>query len=337
MSMSASGVLSGTPASEGTYTVAVTATDIVAGSGAPGTRDYTLNVAYAPLAFTTTTLSVVQGQSYIGQVVAQGGEAPYTESLLSGTLPSGLSFNNGTITGTTTAASGDYPITVGVTDSQTSPQTARGTFNLWVAPSETAPDLNVTSSTTSTIWDGYVEQSSTAFTSVSGTFTVPTVQASLSNEVSPWVGIDGYGTNNLIQAGVTASGGGGTVTYEAWWETLGSSSSAQNLPPQNQFAAKPGDSINVAIWQVSTGQWEITLNDTTSGQGFATQVSYTGTDDTAEWIVEEDDTQAATGYGATTSFSNLQASQTGTGMLDLSALNGTPGTLSGSGFTLTQY
>jgi hypothetical protein len=166
---------------------------------------------------------------------------------------------------------------------------------------------------------------------------VPTVHGTPSNSVSPWVGIDGNGTNDLIQAGVTALGGSGTTSYEAWWETVGPMGSAQNLPPQDQFQAAPGDTINVNIWQISAGLWEITLNDTTSGQGFATSVSYSGTDLTAEWIVETPSGSAPTGYASTSAFSNLQASQAGSGMLELSTPGATPGPLTGSGFSISDY
>ena len=103
-----------------------------------------------------------------------------------------------------TAIAGDYQFTIGVSDSQSSPATASETFNMEIAASGTSPDLSISSSPASTIWAGYVEQASAAFTSVSGTFTVPAVNVSPQKDVMPWVGIDGYGTSDLIQAGVTA-------------------------------------------------------------------------------------------------------------------------------------
>lgn len=337
LTLSSSGVLSGTPTESGTYSPQVTVAD-AAGNVPSVTQTFSLSIAFAPLAFTTTTLTAIQGQSYTGQVVAQGGEAPYSISFISGSLPAGLHFNDGTIYGTPTASSGSYQFTIGVSDSQSTPATAQETFNMEIAPSETSPDLTVGSSTSSTIWAGYVEQASTAFTSVAGTFTVPAVNSSPQKQVSPWVGIDGNGTSDLIQAGVTASvDPPSSGTYEAWWETVGPNGSAQNLPPQNQFQASPGDNVNVNIWQLTSGEWEVTLNDTTSGQGFATEVSYTGSDLTAEWIVETPDGSAATGYASTSTFSGLQASQAGSGMLELSTTGATPGALSSSGFSVSDY
>lgn len=339
MSLSSSGTLAGAPSESGSYTVAVTLTDGLNTSNHI-TQDFSLTIADAPLAFTTTTLTAIQGESYTGEVVAQGGQAPYTMYRLSGSLPTGMTFNNGAITVAATVASGEYQFTIGLSDSQSSPATAEETFSMWVAPDETSPDLNVGTSTTNATWAGYVEQSSSAFTSLSGTLTVPTVESSSSQDKSdsPWVGIDGYGTNNLIQAGVTAANANaGAVSYEAWWETVGAIGSPQNLSPQNQFSPSAGDTIDVNIWQISSGVWEITLNDTTSGQGFAAQVSYTGTDDTAEWIMETPSGSSATGYASTSTFSNLAASQSGSGMLELSTTGATPGSLTGGGFSISDY
>jgi large repetitive protein len=336
LSLSTSGVLSGTPTQSGTYSPQITVAD-AAGNVPSVTQTFTLNIALAPLEFTTTTLTAIEGQSFSGQVAAQGGQPPYSVSLVSGSLPTGLQLDDGAITGTPTAASGSYQFAIGVSDSQSTPATAQETFNMEIAPSEASPDISVTSSTSSSTWAGYLEQAPAAFTSVSGTFTVPSVQGTPSNSVSPWVGIDGNGTNDLIQAGVSAAGGNGTSSYEAWWETIGSIGSSQNLPPQDQFDATPGDSINVDIWQVSSGQWEITLNDTTSGQGFATTVSYSGADLTAEWIVETPSGVGATGYASTSTFSNLQTSQAGSGMLDLSTAGASPGALTASGFSISDY
>lgn len=341
MSMSSTGQLSGTPASQGNYTVAVTATDGFNASNHV-TVDFPLHVGYAPLGFATPTLTANQGQSYTGHVVAQGGEVPYTMYRLSGSLPTGATFSNGTLTVPSTAAAGEYQITLGVTDSQTNAATAQETFTLWVAPSQTAPDLNVTTTETltNTNWSGYIEGASTAFTSISGTFNVPSIPTTTSESASTWVGIGGWnGDNNLIQAGVSENRVNGQTTDEAWWETIGSIGSSQLIPPQNQFTVSPGDTINVNVWQ-NGGSWEATLDDVTSGQSFAAQITnYTGNDLTGEWITEGGGGNPAMFYNGSVNYSNLAASQAGSGMTDLS-MNSSFGTsmasaISGSGFNTT--
>ena len=76
--------------------------------------------------------------------MATGGRAPYIWSLTSGTLPPGLSLTPGTgvISGTPTTT-GSYPITVQVTDSETTPATATGSFTITINP---IPPLQVTTS-----------------------------------------------------------------------------------------------------------------------------------------------------------------------------------------------
>jgi hypothetical protein len=334
LSLSTSGVLSGTPTESGTYNPQITVAD-AAGNVPSVTQTFTLDIARPPLTFTTTTLTAIQGQSYTGQVVAQGGQAPYTMYRIAGSLPSGMTFNNGTITVASSVASGDYQFTIGLSDSQSNPATAQETFNMWVAPSEASPDLSVTSTQTlNTNWSGYIEQSSTAFTSASGTFTVPAIPSTSGDFASVWVGFDGWnGSTTVLQAGLTAtSGSGGTRVYQAWWETAPD-------PPQNQFDIAPGDSVSVTIWQTTTDQWEVTLNDTSSGQGFATQVSYSGAASTAEWIVEGQSGDPALFYDGTVDFTSLAASQPGTGMLDIgmdgSFGTSTPSALGISGFSAT--
>jgi hypothetical protein len=340
MSMSTGGVLSGTPTESGTYTVAVTLTD-AENTSSYITQNFSLSVADAPLAFVTTTLTVVPGQSFTGQIVAQGGQAPYTVSLLAGSLPTGLTFDDGTISGTTTDAYGDYQFTVGVSDSQSTPATAQETFTVWVPPSsEASPDLSVsTTETQTTNWSGYVEQAVAAFTAVSGTFTVPSIPAAFGDSASTWIGIDGDSDDTLIQAGASEVESADGPVYQAWWDTLGSIGSPQLLPPQNVFDVSPGDTINVDIWGTGGGEWWVTVNDLTSGEGFADQVSYSGTDKTAEWITEGADGDPALFYNGTVTFSNLTASQSGSGMIDLSMVGpyGTSmtSTLTSSGFTTT--
>ena len=81
---------------------------------------------------------------YDVQLLATGGQAPYTWSLTSGTLPPGLSLTPGTgvISGTPTTT-GSYPITVEVTDSELTPATATGSFTITINPT---PPLQVTTS-----------------------------------------------------------------------------------------------------------------------------------------------------------------------------------------------
>ena len=113
LSMSAAGVISGTPAAVGSFSVTVQVTDA---AKATATKSFSITVV-GVLTITTATLSNgTVGTAYTATTVAAaGGTPPYTWSA-SG-LPSGLSMSSaGVISGTPTAA-GSFSVTVKVTDS----------------------------------------------------------------------------------------------------------------------------------------------------------------------------------------------------------------------------
>ena len=111
---SSSGVISGTPTAAGTPTVTVRVTD---SQGQTATQ--VLTFAVSPLSITSSnTLSVTYGAAFSQTLTPAGGTSPYTWSIASGTLPTGLQLSsNGVISGTPTAA-GTPTVTVKVTDSQ---------------------------------------------------------------------------------------------------------------------------------------------------------------------------------------------------------------------------
>jgi hypothetical protein len=103
----------------------VTATS-VADSTKSGTASVTITVgSQAPLSITTKSLPVaVAGTAYSSPLTATGGQASYSWSLVSGTLPSGIAVNSaGSISGTTTQT-GQFNFTVQVADSSSPKQTA---------------------------------------------------------------------------------------------------------------------------------------------------------------------------------------------------------------------
>lgn len=117
-----SGALTGTPTTAETANFTITATD----SQDPADSDsqaYSVTIAAAPaLNITTTTLAnVTQDNAASRTVSATGGVTPYTWSVLSGSLPTGMTLdaNTGVISGTPTTVQ-TASFTIRVTDANSS-------------------------------------------------------------------------------------------------------------------------------------------------------------------------------------------------------------------------
>lgn len=116
---SASGAITGTPTTAGTFTFLITATDA---NGCLGSRLYSMNITSpncpAIILNPTTLPPGVALTFYSQQITASGGTAPYTYAITSGALPTGLTLNTATglISGTLLQG-GLFNFTVGATDS----------------------------------------------------------------------------------------------------------------------------------------------------------------------------------------------------------------------------
>jgi len=107
LTLSASGLIMGTPTQSGASTFTVTVTTP---GGYSASQSLTLNVSNPALAVATNAIpSASVGASYSVTLTATGGQGPYTWSLTPGTaLPAGLSLStSGTLSGTPTAAGAD--------------------------------------------------------------------------------------------------------------------------------------------------------------------------------------------------------------------------------------
>lgn len=114
MSLSLSGVLSGTPTATGTFNFTVTVADA---SGCTGTQAYSITVGCPVIGITPTSLpSGTAGAAYSQSLSQSGGVGTITYSVTSGTEPSGTTLSStGTLSGTPTAT-GTYTFTVTATD-----------------------------------------------------------------------------------------------------------------------------------------------------------------------------------------------------------------------------
>ena len=129
LTLSSSGVLSGKPTVLGRFSFTAEITDVVA-----QTASATLQITIAPAPLMITTAALPGGElgvAYATTLAARGGTAPYSWSIISGTLPAGLSLNEstGAIQGTPSQMVTGTPLTFQVTDS-TGPSALTQSANL---------------------------------------------------------------------------------------------------------------------------------------------------------------------------------------------------------------
>ena len=129
-------------------------------------------------------------------------------------------------------------------------------------------------------WAGYAVAGG-PYSSVGAQWTVPAVSASYRGSFSAlWVGIDGFTSSALIQAGTEADYFNGVAHYSAWWEILPAPAVTIRT-----LSVRPGDRMSVTITRVSSGRWRIVVKDARSGS-YATTRAYSGSASSAEWIEE---------------------------------------------------
>ncbi len=112
------GAITGTPTTSGTFNFTAQVVDSTGKAAGTTTANCSIVISPPPIYLTCPTGTGQVGVGYSSALVATGGVAPYTFSIISGTLPAGLSLNpsTGAITGTPTTA-GTFNFTAQVVDS----------------------------------------------------------------------------------------------------------------------------------------------------------------------------------------------------------------------------
>ena len=132
LTLSPTGAITGTPTAGGNTTLTFSATD---SSSTPATvsATFTLPVNALKLAITTTSVpNGVAGKGYSVTLAQTGGIAPYTWTLASGTLPTGLTLSTAGVLSGTPGVAGIFSFAVKVTDTEATPQTATQSYTITV-------------------------------------------------------------------------------------------------------------------------------------------------------------------------------------------------------------
>ena len=125
----ATGLISGTPTTKGTFDFTVQVKDSL-GATATAAVSITIN---SPLSMTNTLPNGTVGVSYSATIGATGGTTPYACSITAGTLPAGLALGGCTVSGTPTTA-GSSTVNVKVTDASNPTQSVSGNETIVISP-----------------------------------------------------------------------------------------------------------------------------------------------------------------------------------------------------------
>ena len=115
LTLSAAGVISGTPTQAGSFNITVRATDAAL---CTGTRAYTLTINCQAITLSPGSLPTgTVGTSYSQSLTASGGTPPQTFGVTSGSLPGGVTLSSGGLLSGTPTAQGTFNFTVTANDS----------------------------------------------------------------------------------------------------------------------------------------------------------------------------------------------------------------------------
>jgi hypothetical protein len=187
--------------------------------------------------------------------------------------------------------------------SSSSAKAAASALGHRLIPAQRGPLATHNATQYSTNWSGYAV-TGRGITDVRSTFVVPAVKAAPAGFASTWAGIGGYGTSDLIQAGIAEESGG---NYYAWYEILPASvTPIANCNGDASCSVRPGDRTYVHIYLKSRNLWTVLIVNDGHGVrwGWVSDVRYASSQSSAEWILEAP-TLGTAGVGAQTLLANV--------------------------------
>jgi Putative Ig domain len=275
----ATGAITGTPTAAVTNSlVAFKVTD----SGSPvQNAPQTLSITIVPAALAITTSSLPSGQvgvAYTTTLAASGGTKPFSWSITSGTLPTGLSLNasTGAITGTPTAAATGTALTFQVQDAGNPIQTKTANLTLTIAPA-------TMTITTSSLPNGQVSVAYNATLAASG-------------GTSPFTWSITSGT---LPAGLSLNGSSGVISGTP---TAAVSSTPLTFQAQDSGSPKQTKTTNLTL-TIAPATLAITTSSLPSGQvgvAYSTTLTASGGTTPYSWSITSGSLPAGLNLNAST-------------------------------------
>jgi Peptidase A4 family len=134
----------------------------------------------------------------------------------------------------------------------------------------------------STNWSGYAVIGST-FTTATASWTQVAITCKSGDgltDMSPWVGIDGYGDNTVEQTGSSGDCDGSTPDYYAWYE----------MYPRPYVVidqtVRPGDQFTATVTHTTGKKYVLMLEDVTEGWTNTVTQKIEASDSSAEAVME---------------------------------------------------
>jgi hypothetical protein len=365
--LTSDGTLSGNPAAgtAGGYSLRLEVTD---STGVSLSATFALTISPAtppppppPLKFVTTTIPPAYEETpYSTIMVATGGTGTLSWSVAgSGALPSGLTLApDGTLSGTPGPGTGGSPGTGGtqyqfnlkVTDSTGVSITA--TFGMSVITGPPPAAWVKQPSGTQPGWGGLVfspgspADAATGITSISATFTIPSLTGSSNSLLSVWVGINNVQQHGLYLSYDTTRPGNCHASPWTWYLP------AAEIWDESAYPYRAGDSVTLTL-SYDANWWYVNQTNNTRGWSMSEKKSMQaanigGLTGSGQWpfpaqqaevIIEKEGTNNLPEYGHI-QFSNISMNLTSGNYSKINTVNGsttdqTPSDFTGSSFVMT--
>ena len=139
-------------------------------------------------------------------------------------------------------------------------------------------------------WSGYATTPGSGVSAVTSTYVVPSADLDPPGFAATWVGIGGYSTSDLIQAGTGEQSIPSNPIlgpqYYAWYEILPASETPlTSCSGDANCTVTPGDTMTVNIHNTGGNNWSVSLTD--AGKwSWSKTISYASSESSAEWILE---------------------------------------------------